>query len=255
MLIAQLTDTHITVPENEIGDCYVKLEALRNCVSAINKLDTAPDVVIHTGDLVHNGSDEEYRLTKSIMDELRAPYFITPGNRDSVTALIKNFSLHPYQNAEAAFFQYATNLLGYRLVASDTSTENNNLGFLDFERLAHLDNLLNEQPERSTVIFMHHPPINLSNSEPLKHEYDSYRMVKNFSEIIDRNPQVVAILCGHIHRSFTGWINATPLVVMPPLSKSLNRDPASYSSTPNIAFYLHTISTKASVDTEVITVN
>ena len=255
MLIAQLTDTHITVPKNEIGDCYVKLEALRNCVSAINKLNTAPDAVIHTGDLAHNGSDEEYRLTKSIMDELRVPYFITPGNRDTVTALKKNFSLHSYQNAEAAVLQYATNVLGYRLIASDTSTENNNLGFLDFERLAHLDNLLNEQPERSTVIFMHHPPINLSNSEPLKHEYENYRMVENFSEIIDRHPQVVGILCGHIHRSLTGWINATPLVVMPPLSKSLYRGPDSYSSTPNTAFYLHAFSTKASVNTEVITVN
>ncbi len=255
MLIAQLTDTHITVPKNEIGDCYVKLEALRNCVSAINKLNTVPDVVIHTGDLVHNGSDEEYRLTKSIMDKLRVPYFITPGNRDTVTALIKNFSLQSYQNAETAVLQYATNILGYRLIASDTSTENNNLGFLDFQRLAHLDNLLNEQPERSTVIFMHHPPINLSNSEPLKHEYENYRMVENFSEIIDRHPQVVGILCGHIHRYLTAWINATPLVVMPPLSKSLCRDPASYSSTPNTAFYLHAFSTKAPVNTEVITVN
>lgn len=255
MLIAQLTDTHITVPKNEIGDCYVKLEALRNCVSAINQLNTTPDVVIHTGDLVHNGSDEEYRLTKSIMDELRVPYFITPGNRDTVTALKKNFSLHSYQNAGTAFLQYATNVLGYRLIASDTSTENNNFGFLDFQRLAHLDNLLNEQPERSTVVFMHHPPINLSNSEPLKHEYEDYRMVENFSEIIDRHPQVVGILCGHIHRSLTGWINATPLIVMPPLSKSLYRDPASYSSTPNTAFYLHAFSKQASVNTEVITVN
>ena len=114
---------------------------------------------------------------------------------------------------------------------------------------------MNEQPELSTVIFMHHPPINLSNSEPVKHEYENYRMVKNFSEIIDRNPQVVAILCGHIHRSFTGWINATPLVAMPPLSRILFRDPASYSSTPNIAFYLHAFSTKAPVNTEVIAVN
>jgi len=212
-------------------------------------------VVIHTGDLVHNGSDEEYRLTKSIMDELRVPYFITPGNRDTVTALIKNFSLHSYQNAETAFLQYATNVLGYHLIASDTSTGNNNLGFLDFQRLAHLDNLLNEQPERSTVIFMHHPPINLSNSGLLKHEYENYRMVENFSEIIDRHPQVIGILCGHIHRSLTGWINATPLIVMPPLSKSLYRDPASYSSTPNTAFYLHAFSKQASVNTEVITVN
>ena len=255
MLIAQLTDTHITVPTNGNGDCCVKLEALRKCVSAINKLNTAPDVVIHTGDLAHNGSDEEYRLTKLVMDELCAPYLITPGNRDSVAALIENFNLHSYQTADTEFLQYATSVVGYRLIASDTSAENNNLGFLDFQRLAHLDNLLNEQPERSTVIFMHHPPINLSNSEPLEHEYESYRMVKNFSEIIDRHPQVVAILCGHIHRPLTGWINATPLVVVPPLSKSLNRDPASSSLTPNIAFYLHTFSTKAAVNTEVITVN
>ena len=85
--------------------------------------------------------------------------------------------------------------------------------------------------------------------------FKSFDNIKNFSEIIDRNPQVVAILCGHIHRSLNGWINATPLVVMPPLSKSLNRDPACYSSTPDTAFYLHAFSTKASVNTEVITVN
>ena len=78
MLIAQLTDTHITVPKNKIGDCYVRLEALRNCVSAINSLDTAPDVVIHTGDLVHNGSDEEYRLTKSIMDAVSYTHLTLP---------------------------------------------------------------------------------------------------------------------------------------------------------------------------------
>ena len=89
----------------------------------------------------------------------------------------------------------------------------------------------------------------------MKINQNTQNILKNFSEIIDRNPQVVAILCGHIHRSFTGWINTTPLVAMPPLSRSLNRDPDSYASTPNIAFYLHTFSKKASVNTEVITVN
>ena len=84
MLIAQLTDTHITVPQNENEDCYVKLEALQKCVLQINKLDPLPDVVIHTGDLSHNGRTDEYKLTKSIMDELKVPYLITAGNRDSI---------------------------------------------------------------------------------------------------------------------------------------------------------------------------
>ena len=83
MLIAQLTDTHITVPRNKNGDCYAKLEALKKCVSQINKLDPSPDAVVHTGDLSHNGHPDEYKLTKSVMDELKIPYFITAGNRDS----------------------------------------------------------------------------------------------------------------------------------------------------------------------------
>ena len=81
MLIAQLTDTHITVPQNKNENCYVKLEALQKCVLQINDLDTLPDVVIHTGDLCHNGHKDEYKLAKSVMDELKVPYFVTAGNR------------------------------------------------------------------------------------------------------------------------------------------------------------------------------
>ena len=93
MLIAQLTDTHITVPQNKNENCYVKLEALQKCVVQINELDTLPDGVIHTGDLCHNGHKDEYKLTKSVMDELQVPYLITAGNRDSVKNLIKEFDL------------------------------------------------------------------------------------------------------------------------------------------------------------------
>ena len=95
MLLAQLTDTHITVPQNKKWNCYVKLEALKKSVLQINKLDTLPDVVIHTGDLSHNGHKEEYTLTKSIMDELQVPYLITAGNRDSVKTWSTNLTSRP----------------------------------------------------------------------------------------------------------------------------------------------------------------
>ena len=106
MLLAQLTDTHITVPQTKNENCYVKLEALKKCVLQINGLDKAPDIVIHTGDLSHNGQEDEYKLTKSIMDELKVPYLITAGNRDSTKNLINAFGLSSVEYHDQQLLQH-----------------------------------------------------------------------------------------------------------------------------------------------------
>ena len=255
MLIAQLTDTHITVPQNKSEDCYVKLDALKKSVFQINKLDPLPDVVIHTGDLSHNGRTDEYKLTKSIMDKLKVPYLITAGNRDSTSNLINEFGLRSVACHNQQLLQYSFDVAGYRLISVDSSSQNSNLGFLNFSKLAHLDGLLRQKQSCPTVIFMHHPPINLSSSEPPEHEYENLRMIKNFAEIVDRHPQIVAFLCGHIHREFSSHINASPVMVMPPLAKKLYRGKIDHSKVPEIAFCLHSFEENAFKSTSFITVN
>ena len=118
-----------------------------------------------------------------------------------------------------------------------------------------LDKLLGQNPDRPTIIFMHHPPITLSNSNPSKHEYKNYRMVKNFAEIVDRHPQIITILCGHIHRSFSSYINTSPVVAMPPLSKKLHKGMSDNSEVPEIAFSLHSFQGNAFESTTFVTVN
>lgn len=255
MFIAQLTDTHITVPKNPDGDCNTKLDALKKCVASINKLATLPDAIIHTGDLAHNGSVEEYKITKSIMDTLQAPYFITKGNRDSIGPLIQEFSLQKVQKENQSFLQYSVDVLGYRLVAVDTTSNDSNLGVLDFDRLANLDKILTEDPNKSTLIFMHHPPVNLSHTEQHSYEYENSRMIKNFRDLMVRHPQVIAYFCGHIHRSFKSAINLAPLIVMPPLCKILNREHDPKAPPPEVAFYLHNFSNNQLIDTKAISVN
>ena len=255
MLIAQLTDTHITVPQNENEDCYVKLEALQKCVLQINKLDPLPDVVIHTGDLSHNGRTDEYKLTKSIMDGLEVPYLITAGNRDSTKNLVHAFDLSSVEYHDQQLLQYGSDIAGYRLVSVDTSSQNSNLGLLNFSKLAHLDGLLRQKQSCPTIIFMHHPPINLSSSETPDHEYENLKMIENFAEIVDRHPQIVACLCGHIHREFSSYINASSIVVIPPLTKRLYRGEFDHSQVPEIAFRLHSFKENAFKDTTVVTVN
>ena len=255
MLIAQLTDTHITVPQNNNEDCYVKLEALEKSVLQINKLDPLPDIVIHTGDLSHNGRPDEYRLSKSIMDVLNVPYLITAGNRDSNANLIDEFDLTSVEDHDQQLLQYSADVVGYRLVSVDTSSKNSNLGFLNFDRLAHLDGVLRQKQSCPTIIFMHHPPINLSNSESPEHEYENIRMIKNFSEIVDRHPQIIAFLCGHVHRAFSSHINASPVMVMPPLSRMLYRGAIDHHKVPKIGFSLHSFQGDAFEGTTLITVN
>ena len=255
MLIAQLTDTHITVPQNKSEDCYVKFLALKKSIHQINQLDELPDVVIHTGDISHNGRIDEYKLTKSVMDELQVPYLITAGNRDSVENLITEFDLSSVESHHQNLIQYSADIASYRLVAVDTFSQNSNLGFLNFSKLAHLDGLLRQKQSCPTIIFMHHPPINLSNSEPPEHEYENTRMIENFSEIVDRHPQIIAFLCGHIHREFSGYINASPVMVMPPLTKKLYRGVIDHSQVPEIAFRLHSFEGNAFKKTTIVTVN
>ena len=68
MLVAQLSDTHLIVPGSPGRYCDEKLIALEKCIEDINNLDTLPDVVIHTGDLSNNGSNEELLLAKKYLD-------------------------------------------------------------------------------------------------------------------------------------------------------------------------------------------
>ncbi|MGQ1890199.1 outer membrane protein assembly factor BamB family protein [Thermophagus sp. OGC60D27] len=72
--IAHLTDIHVS-PGSEAE------ENLKVIVDDINKL--KPDVVFVTGDLTNTGSNEELKTVKLILDRLKVPYFVIPGNHET----------------------------------------------------------------------------------------------------------------------------------------------------------------------------
>ena len=61
MIIAQISDSHIDPESNKLED---RLRDLRLVVEDINKQNPSPDIVIHTGDMVHNGTQEKYNLRR-----------------------------------------------------------------------------------------------------------------------------------------------------------------------------------------------
>jgi 3',5'-cyclic AMP phosphodiesterase CpdA len=57
MIIAQISDTHLTL---DTPDADQRMRDFALTVADINALDPAPDVIVHTGDIVHNGRQDEY---------------------------------------------------------------------------------------------------------------------------------------------------------------------------------------------------
>ena len=57
MIIAQISDTHIAL---DTADADQRIRDFERTIADINALDPAPDVIVHTGDIVHNGRQDEY---------------------------------------------------------------------------------------------------------------------------------------------------------------------------------------------------
>ena len=58
MIIAQISDTHIAL---DSPDADQRIRDFELTIADINALDPAPDVIVHTGDIVHNGRRRRIR--------------------------------------------------------------------------------------------------------------------------------------------------------------------------------------------------
>jgi 3',5'-cyclic-AMP phosphodiesterase len=196
MILAQVSDTHITEKDRLAYGRVDTAAHLTRAVDHLGRLTPRPDVVLATGDLVDLGRPDEYRHLRELLAPLTMPVYLIPGNHDDRAALIEEFPDHAYL-PRAGFLQYVVDRDPVRLVMLDTLVPGQAGGLVCAERLAWLEARLAEATDRPTVIVMHHPPFDtgirgmdrmgLAGAEAL-------------GEVVRRHPQIERILCGHLHR-------------------------------------------------------
>ena len=222
MLLAQISDTHITVPGASVKNSEIKLRALESCVENINSLDPLPDAVIHTGDLSHNGTLDELKLVKCHLEKLETPYYVTPGNRDCNGKMRDIFADRIGGQKLKKDIIYVVKDLPINLVSFDTTSPNDNLGVLNFDKIASLDGILVESQKSPTIVFSHHPLFLLPDTMTPSIECRSENSIKLFKEIIYRHPQIVAFFCGHSHKPLRQRLGFFDANIAPPLCNLLN---------------------------------
>jgi 3',5'-cyclic AMP phosphodiesterase CpdA len=216
MIIAQISDTHIALDTPD-ADC--RRGDFERTVADINALDPQPDVVVHTGDIVHNGRADEYTVAASILAGLRAPVYVIPGNKDDRTNLRAAFA-GTYLAPGSDFIDYVAEDFPLRLIALDTLDPAGNKGDFSPERIGKLTRWLDAETAKPAAVFCHHPPFSVPVG-PVAINYARPEIMAELAAVLQRPGQVAGIFCGHVHRAFKGHAGKIPAVVMPSIATTL----------------------------------
>ena len=217
MLIAQISDTHISKPDTSVLHTLERISALKKFVNHVNIVDEKPDIILHTGDVSQNGKLEEYEIVKSIMKNVGVPVFFALGNRDLDVNLIASLKDLGGARLVDGFLIYSVDGFPVRLLAMDTQKRNSRVGTTCSVRLDILEKLLKEQPNTPTAIFMHHPAFKVPTSK-YPFQFSDALAAESFLQMVENHKQIVQLFCGHMHRQYSIQLKTCSASITPSLS-------------------------------------
>lgn len=221
MILIQISDLHITDPGEPVDRLARTTERLAIAVARINAMRPRPDGVIVTGDLVNECRTSEYERLRQTLDPLQVPVWLMVGNHDARDDLRLVFDDHAYLGT-GEFVQYTVEDLSVRLIALDSQIPGETAGALCAERLGWLEDRLAEQPDRPTMIFVHHPPFPSGIDR-----MDANGLVEGREELarsIGNHRQILGIGAGHVHRPIMTAIAGVPAHTCPSTAHQLGLD-------------------------------
>jgi len=219
LTIAQITDLHITTDKDPINRVRNE-ERLRAVLKSIQALKPRPIAIIASGDLVDRGEPEEYLELRRILQDVTIPLYFGVGNHDLRANFHTAFPETPFD--KNGFVQYTANLGGVRLVMCDTLDEGQNDGAFCRERAAWLRSTLAQDRRTPTIVVLHHPPI-VSGIQWMDPQPDA-PWIQRLAKVLKNKKQVKAVICGHVHRAFSGMLAGQHIVAAPATSIQLTLD-------------------------------
>ena len=235
MIIAQISDTHSALDTPDAGQ---RIRDFERTIADINTLDPAPDVIVHTGDIVHNGRQDEYAEAVRILEKARAPVYVIPGNKDDRVNLRAAFSPRGYLKPGSDFIEYAVEGYPVRLIAVDTLNTRNNKGDFCPQRAKRLVDLIDADTGRPIAVFAHHPPFEVPVG-PDALNFETPEMMERLRQALQHSVRVVGVFSGHVHRGTAGHVGSIPVIVVPCIATTLRKGeyPARMKTCP--VYYLH----------------
>lgn len=188
--LVQITDSHLYAEPDKTLLGLPTAESLKAVVALVAREQPDIDLILATGDISQDGSSASYRAFVEQIKPLAAPMRWLSGNHDLA-------SEQQDAAADSDWSQQVTDLPGWRIVMLDTSVPGAVHGELMDEQLATLETALQTAEGRHVLVGVHHHPVPVGSAW-----LDSLGLhnAQDLFAILDRYPEVRALLWGHIHQ-------------------------------------------------------
>ncbi|TGB14545.1 phosphodiesterase [Streptomyces sp. MZ04] len=205
--IAHLSDPHLTTGPLA-GD---PARGLSRALGRVLALDPRPDCVVITGDLVDQGSPEEYRTLHELIRRFPLPLHLVAGNHDEPKALLDEFTGTRFVG-EGGKANYTVDFPEFTLVVLNSKVPRSGGGRLGAAQLDWLDGVLARRQSTPAIVCLHHPPIAIG--IPF---LDGMRLDdgEELGRVLARHGNVARVLAGHVHRPIVAPFAGSTLAIAP----------------------------------------
>ena len=204
--ILQITDPHIF--ESADG-CLLGLntrDSLDAVIEDIKQHHLDSDLILATGDISQDHSEQSYLHFASVIDSLGIPVAWIPGNHDSDEYMASAL--------RGDFFVSNKQILinDWHIILLDSSVNDAVHGKLGREQLTFLSDCLTNSPAQFAITVLHHHPVNIGCKwlEPIG-LHDGPALLSS----LYRFPSVNALLWGHIHQEYDSLVNGIRMLATP----------------------------------------
>lgn len=191
LLVAQITDTHLFAKDEQQMLGSTTNDSFKAVVAHLSQLQPTPNILLVTGDISQDETNESYQRLKDILSPLQIPTYWIPGNHDDLGLMQQLLNQPPI------FTDKSFSAGGWHFLLLSSWIPGQVHGKLSQASLEWLEQQL--QVEKPTLIALHHPPCSINSAWMDRIKLQNS---EDFFAIIDRYPQVKLVVFGHIHQAF-----------------------------------------------------
>jgi Icc protein len=207
--VVQITDTHLFAdPRRCLMGCDSQA-SLERVLAHLRSQADPPDVLLATGDLVHDDQPDGYRRLAALLEAFQVPVFCLPGNHDDPGLMATHLNQgwvrtlsHSLQGGWALLF------LNTRVPGSASG----HLADLELQRLSADLERFRHLP---TLVCLHHNPVPVGSTGLDRMRVDNGAQLL---ELLAGHAQVKALLWGHVHQVYDAWYQHIRLLASPSTS-------------------------------------
>ena len=204
-LLVQLSDSHLFAEADGTLLGLNTRDSLQGVIELVRAQQRRIDLVLATGDLSQDGTLESYQQFRDMTRQIDAPARWIPGNHDE-PQIMAHAAVH------SDLLEPVVDIGHWRVTLLDSAVPGSVPGYLQDQQLQRLAQALSEAPNRHHLVcFHHHPvPIGCAWMEPI-----GLRNPDALFAVLDRFPQVRAVLWGHVHQEIDRERNGVRLLASP----------------------------------------